>query len=76
MGEELICFGLFLLALVLGPSIAILVSLSRAKAEQRDAARDLARQIHGLQRGLLNTQQLIDQVLSQRSGDGKEEVPP
>ncbi|HUG17359.1 MAG TPA: DUF2339 domain-containing protein, partial [Planctomycetaceae bacterium] len=76
MDEEFICFGLFLLVLFLGPSIAILVSLSRAKTEQREAARDLARQIHGLQRGLLSTQQLIDQVLTQRSTAPQAEQPP
>lgn len=76
LGDEFICVIFFLIALVLGPSIAILVSLSRAKSEQREAARDLARQIHGLQRGLLNTQQLIDQVLAQRPSGPQGQQPP
>ncbi len=76
MDGEFVCFAMFLLVLLVGPPLVILSSLAKAKAEQRESARNLARQINDLQRGLVCTQALLDQVLTQRAAERPGDVPP
>ncbi len=73
---DFICFGTFVAALLLTPPIVILMSLAKAKTEQRDSHRQLTQQITRLQKHVLDAQSQIARLLARQPDERSAAAPP